>query len=31
MATNPNAGWTERKTTLSMDKLHKLGQCPSCG
>ena len=27
----PNAGWKERKTALSMDKLHKLGQCPSCG
>ena len=28
---NPNAGWEERKATLSMDELHKLGQCPSCG
>ncbi len=28
---NPNAGWEERKATLSMDEQHKMGQCPSCG
>ncbi len=28
---NPNAGVEERKATRSMDELHKLGACPTCG